>query len=389
MLLDVMASLRDVLPADSSMHLILLADGPLRAAAETRGVRVHVVPMPTTLASMGTSAIGKFSLLARSIVGLPAAWNFTRRLRSSIKSIQPDVIHSNGVKTHLLTRFVASAAPGAVCVWHVHDLLGDRPLLAKLLRRFAGRATCAIAISQAVANDLRRVLPGVPVETVLNAIDIDHFAPGPGDGAALDRLAGLPLADASVVRVGLVATYARWKGHEVFLNAAADALAARPRGSSAMRFYIVGGPIYSTAGSQFDRRELVARVAELGIQEHVGFVDFQPDPLAIYRALDIVVHASTKPEPFGRTIAEAMACGRAVIVSQAGGASELFRPDVDAVGFDPGDAPALATAIVRLAGNPDLRRQLGESARLRAGECFDRRRLGQEIYAVYRKFSNS
>ena len=49
------------------------------------------------------------------------------------------------------------------------------------------------------------------------------------------------------------------------------------------------------------------------------------------RALDIVVHASTEPEPFGLTIAEGMASGRAVIVSAAGGAAEIVQDGVDAL----------------------------------------------------------
>ncbi len=55
------------------------------------------------------------------------------------------------------------------------------------------------------------------------------------------------------------------------------------------------------------------------------------------RALDIVVHASTRPEPFGLVIAEAMACGRAVITSAAGGAAEIVESEVDALTHTPGD----------------------------------------------------
>jgi len=78
------------------------------------------------------------------------------------------------------------------------------------------------------------------------------------------------------------------------------------------------------------------------IENRVGFVPFQDNPADVYRALDIVVHASTKPEPFGRTIVEAMACGKPVIAAQTGGAAELFTHDHDAVGVPPGDPAALA-----------------------------------------------
>src|SRR5581483_2600448 len=131
-------------------------------------------------------------------------------------------------------------------------------------------------------------------EVIHNAIDTTRFAPGPGDPGLLDALARLPRPRAGVLRVGLVATFGIWKGHEVFLRAAAR-LAARE-----MRFYVVGGPIYAT-GAQVREADLRRLAAELDIEQRVGFVGFQEDTAAIYRALDIVVHASDRPEPFGRT----------------------------------------------------------------------------------------
>ena len=70
------------------------------------------------------------------------------------------------------------------------------------------------------------------------------------------------------------------------------------------------------------------------------------------RALDVVVHASTQPEPFGLVIAEAMACGRAVITSAAGGAAEIIDAGVDAITHPPGDAASLSACMVRLARDP-------------------------------------
>ena len=187
--------------------------------------------------------------------------------------------------------------------------------MARLLRWSARPGVRAVAVSHSVAADAARVLgPRVPVETIYNAVDLDRFAPGPGDGAWLDGLAGLPPAPAGTVRVGLVATYARWKGHDVFL----DAVARLDPGLPA-RFYVVGGPIYRSAGSQYSPEELRAKAEALGVAGRVGFAGHQADPEAVYRALDVVVHASTRPEPFGRVIVEAMACGRAVVVLRGGG----------------------------------------------------------------------
>jgi glycosyltransferase involved in cell wall biosynthesis len=165
----------------------------------------------------------------------------------------------------------------------------------------------------------------------------------------------------------------------VFLEAAAQLLRERPR--AAVRFYIVGGPIYRTRGSQFSSAELRASIDHLGLAGQVGLIDFQKDPAPIYRGLDVVVHASTQPEPFGLTIAEAMACGKAVVVSACGGAQELFAHERDALGYPPGDAAALAAAIKWLTDDADLRRRLGTAARNTA-HAFPNRRMLELLHRV-------
>ena len=85
------------------------------------------------------------------------------------------------------------------------------------------------------------------------------------------------------------------------------------------------------------------------------------DIAAAIRTLDVVVHASTKPEPFGMVIAEAMACGKPVIVSNAGGAAELFEDGLTGLAHTPGDTAALARQIERLVSDKELRLRLGEN----------------------------
>ena len=176
-----------------------------------------------------------------------------------------------------------------------------------------------------------------------------------------------------------MATYANWKGHDVFL----DALARLPATGPTVRGYVVGGPIYATVGSQFTRDELERRAAANGLAGRVGFIPFQPDPADVYRMLDVAVHASIRPEPFGLTIVEAMACGKPVVVAAAGGAAELFTPGHDGLGHTPGDAKGLTDAIARLAADPELRARLGANARRTAVERFSQERYGREIAAVF------
>jgi glycosyltransferase involved in cell wall biosynthesis len=382
LLLDLIASLTQAEPA-LSPHLALGEDGPLADLARERGAAVTVLPLPAVLSKVGDSA-GVFSslrLLTNGVVGGWRAWRYAARLRRLIAELAPDVVHSNSLKFHLLA---ALAAPGGTpLVWHLHDFVGSRAVMRHALRWSARRAAGAIAVSRAVAEDAASRLGKLPVEVVPNAVDTAHFRPGPSCGAWLDELAGLPPAPPRTVRVGLVATYARWKGHDVFLGAATRLVESMP--DLPARFYVVGGPIYRTHGSQWSAQELAGMATRLKGRDRVGFVGFQADVAPVYRGLDVVVHASTRPEPFGLTIAEAMACGRAVVVARAGGAAELFTPDHDAVGVPPGDAAALAAALADLIADPARRQALAEAAVVSSAR-FARDPLGPRVLAAYRRF---
>lgn len=361
---------------------ILFRDGPLRAALTSLGVRVRILPLTDSAAALGDTKLRSQSSFSRftafTTAGLhtgPDLLQHTRKLRSLLHELRPDIIHSNGLKAHFLGSL--AKPPCVPVVWHVHDFYSHRPLMASVLQQLSHSATRSIAISHAIQEDIGRVLPGLPCTLVYNGVDTDCFRPGMIDSTRLDVLAGLP--PTVCTRVGLVATYANWKGHDIFLKA----IARISPGTA--RFYIIGGPIYSTHGSQFSREELLGLAKSLGIADRVGFVPFQAYPADVYRSLDIVVHASTRPEPFGLTIVEAMACGRATIVSEAGGAREIFTPGVDAIGHTPGDAISLAAAMQSLIDDPDMRTTLGVNARKTVEARFMEERLSREIRTVYQE----
>jgi glycosyltransferase involved in cell wall biosynthesis len=368
------------------IEVVLFGDGPLGDEARRLGAAVLVVPLAAGLARLGEArlsspggrrALARLGLAWAAIRDAPAAVGFVWKLRSALRRSAPDLIHSNGLKAHAL---VTLARPrGVPVLWHLHDMLSHRTVMAGVLERLAGGITGGIAISEAVKRDAEAVLPGLAISLVRNAVDTDHFAPANRDGDRLDQLAGLGPAGPDVIRVGLVATYANWKGQDVFL----DALARLPDTGPPVRGYLIGGPIYATAGSQFTRDQLERRVAENGLNGRVGFIPFQTDPADVYRMLHVVVHASTRPEPFGLTIVEAMACGKPVVISAAGGAKELFTPEFDGLGHEAGDATGLAGAIARLAADPSLRARLGANARQTAVGRFSLERYGREMAAIY------
>ncbi len=387
-LLDLLQLLVEARPT-WTLHLIVGEEGPLLVNARAKGIFCEVLPFPKALRALGENRQPAVALKAKKtgrILFLKAArfisWLrvgkeaavYGWKLRRHLKRLRPDLVHSNGMKMHL---FGTLAKPTRVPqVWHLHEYLSNRPTMKPLLRRLASRCTLVVANSESVANDVRATLPGGPVvETIYNAVDLDVFKPD-GPVLDLDRIAVLPPAPSGTIRVGLIATFAFWKGHEIFLRAAATA-------NEKIRFYVVGGPLYATIGSQRTMKELRDLAKTLGILHRVGFTGFVGDVADAMRALDVVVHASTEPEPFGLVIVQAMACERAVIISAAGGALELVRPGTNALVHSPGNVTQLTAAVNQLAADAALRLRLGIAGRLHVREQFTRRQMAARIVPRY------
>lgn len=346
------------------LDVVLPREGPLARSVRAAGAAVVILPMPAALARLGESARGLASRAAGLLGAAGATTGYARRLRALLRELGADVIHSNGFKLHVLGARVRPS--GTPLVWHIHEYVTPRRISRTLLRRSAGRVAAAVANSHSVARDLTAAVgPALRVETIYNGIDLEEFSPS-GDVADLDLLAGCPPAPDGTIRIGLVATFGRWKGHDVFLRALGQMDAAVP-----VRGYIVGGAVYDTGGSQYAVDELRRMAAAAGLDGRVAFTGLVARTAPVLRALDIVVHASTLPEPFGLAIAEAMACGRATVVSAAGGAAEIVEAGRDALTHPPGDAGALAAALARLAGDAALRREIGAAARASAIARFD------------------
>ena len=379
-LLDFMASLRAAEP-HVALELIVGADGALLDQARALGVQARALPYPRALARLGDAGAGGQSgllgTLGRASMSAPSVALYTLRLRRALAAAAPDLIHTNGFKMHVLGVW---AAPRNVPVlWHIHDYVSSRPLMARLMRAHAGRCAAAVANSQSVADDVRAACGArLRVFPIHNAVDLRRFSPE-GPALDLDRMAGLAPPIRPVVRIGLVATMARWKGHEVFLRAL-KMLAADPP----VRGYVIGGALYETEGSQADLTELRRLAGRLGLDGRVGFTGFVADAAAAMRALDVVVHASTQPEPFGLVIAEAMACGRAVVMSRGGGAAEIATPGEDALVHEAGCVSALAERMGELVRDPASRAALGARAARAAHRRFARERLADELMPIYR-----
>ena len=97
------------------------------------------------------------------------------------------------------------------------------------------------------------------------------------------------------------------------------------------------------------------------------------------------MHASVRPEPFGRVILEGMLMGKPVVATAAGGVMELIEDERTGFLVPPGDADALAQCLHRLLAAPDLARAVGTRARVWARQQFSLSRQVAEMSDIYER----
>lgn len=137
-------------------------------------------------------------------------------------------------------------------------------------------------------------------------------------------------------------------------------------------------------GGEAEQARLQSLAEELGVAEQVSFGSLERDELpAAYADADVMVFPSTWAEPFGLVPVEAMACDTPVVATRMGGSAEFLEPEGNCLPLAPGDHEALAAAVHRLAGDPDLRRRLVTAGRATAG-LLDVERLADVMEAWHR-----
>src|SRR6185436_2797456 len=122
---------------------------------------------------------------------------------------------------------------------------------------------------------------------------------------------------------------------------------------------------------------------DLAISDRVTMTGFRPDVLDVLAGLDVAVHASVTPEPFGLGLIEAMAAGTALIAADAGAAREIVTPGIDGLLTPPGDHEALATAMLTLCDDPDRRARLANAGYRTAKDRFDAAEMTLKVEDLY------
>jgi glycosyltransferase involved in cell wall biosynthesis len=271
-------------------------------------------------------------------------------------------VHANSLKAGLYGTTAARLC-GIPAVWHVHDRIASDYLPPKMVSAVRAAARSMPTAVIANSNATRATLPVakrcfvVPnaVEAVTSLRDRDESRP---------------------YTVGMLGRVAPWKGQHVFVKAFAKAFPDGPE-----RATVVGAPLFGSDEEAYLER-VRALGERLGLNGRLVFAGFRDDVQAELASLDVLVHASITPEPFGQVIVEGMAAGLPVVATAAGGPCELIEDGVDGFLVPPNDTDALAETLIRLSTDPALRTRVGEAARGKALQ-FAPEQVSLEVVAVY------
>ena len=308
-------------------------------------------------------------LTPRTEMDLSAAW----RLSRVIKQLQPDIVHAHdphGVAMAALALSMSTqvAKPPLIASRRV-----DFRLRGSSLSRWKYRQVdCFICASNAIRQIL--LSDGVPAAravTVHEGIDLDRVAAAPP--ANLHEELWLP-HQAPIV--GNVAALVPHKGQRHLVEAATLVVRQVPDA----RFVI--------AGEGELRESLERQIKERHLEKHVLLAGFRPDVLSVHKAFDIFVMSSVT-EGLGTSLLDAMAAGKPTVATETGGIPEVVVDGETGILVPPRDHQAMAGAIVRLLGDPDLRRCMGEAALTRVREKFSAERMVEGTLQVYRRVARN
>jgi glycosyltransferase involved in cell wall biosynthesis len=337
------------------------------ADLQARGIPVHLLPpLPAPLARGKHGRLGRALVRARELAGVivPRA----RTLADFFRRERPDLVYlANGVTSNLDCVLAAAFCRLPILC---HEK-GFRRV--GFVERTASRwvESCVCMTDEIAAHYRDRGLRPRRFLTIYDGIDCEEFAPGGGD--AIRREFGIP---SGVPLVGIVGHIQSWKGQLLAVEAVARARERHPD----LRCLIVGG--VHRQGADY-AAQVRARIAADGLAQHVVLTGARSDVPACIDAMDVVVHSSTRREPFGRVLIEAMALGRPLIAPREGGPREIVVDGETGLLVQPRDAGALADAITRLVADPELRRAMGRAARARVDAVFDIRHHVRAIEALF------
>jgi glycosyltransferase involved in cell wall biosynthesis len=361
-----------VVTGQSSAPYVEIADDAQWLSIPDR--RVDVVAMRRTLEATGWLARVPSArwVLMQLVARLDDFANFLPffvQLTWFLLRARPDVVHVNNEPLCNRAAVLAASMLGIPLVSHVRgDQFGSRSM-AFLFRR----PNRFIPVSRWIAESIAEL--GVPRERstlIYDGIDFGRFDPK-AEGSRFRSAHDIP---ERAFAVGLPGVLIPWKGHALFLQAATSLISEFPD----LHFVIVGGTPDECLPFETELRDYVAQHSLHG---RVTFTGHVTDMAGAYSGLDVVVSASTAPEPLGMVVVEAMAMQRPVIAPAHGGALEVVDDEKTGLLFAPNQADSLAAAIRRLRTDDGLRERIAKAGRAAVIEKFSIAKSAREVERLY------
>lgn len=349
-------------------------EGPLTERLKEMAVQYQVIPrskfISTSTYILGRKIFNPLAVVYDFFVFLPTIW----KLRRFLKREKIDIVHTNSMLAHIYGSIAAKIA-GIPCIWHMQDIVDPKMVLgiARKAVVFLGAILPGkiVVVSKAVGQMVTgRSIQKVQV--VYNGTDIEKFSPEI-DGSGIRKEFKIA-ADEFVV--GIVGQLVKWKGHAEFLKAASAVVRSLPN----TKFLIVGD---TTFGYKDYKDELIQLADELGISSKVILTGNRNEIPSVIRAMDVMVHASLKPEPFGLVIVEGMASGIPVVASNRGGPLEIIENGKDGFLVNPEETDMLANKIIELLKDQSLRQKIAEAARKKVVEQFSIKNFVTQFQKIY------
>ncbi len=337
--------------------------------------------MRAIVASAGGPMVAELEALGVRHVNLPLRSKSPVSILRNAASLAA-LVREEGVRlVHARSRapawsaLLAARRSGAAFVTTYHGVYNEGFPGKRFYNAVMARGDRVIAVSDYVAAVVRERhgLGDDRLRVIPRGVDARRFDP---DLVAPERVLSLRAAWGGEGRqvILLPGRLTRWKGQSVLIQAMAalrgDALAV-----------LAGG-----GGEGAYRGELVALARQHGVADRVLILGHVEAMATALLAADVVVHASTDAEAFGRTVIEAQAMGRPIIASDLGGPRETVRHGVTGWRVPPGDPQALAATLDRVLSLPALERaavaRAGRDAVLRD---YTTARMQEATLGVYRE----
>ncbi|RXH58400.1 glycosyltransferase family 4 protein [Granulicella sibirica] len=352
--------------------VLLLSDGPL--IQELEGLaETHVLALPDEILKARRDDLSSPGFLwTKLVIALRYLHSFSRLVRK----LRPRLIHSNSLKADVLTGIVA-AYSRIPQIWHIRDRISEDYLPSSVVALF--RIACQLLPNALIANS-RSTLESLHLgsETVgvviSSGIDLKPFV----DSKKREHFTLEQSSAANPIQIGIIGRICAWKGQDVFLRSAGIVHEFFPNA----HYHIVGGPLFEEL--EFEK-QLHDMAATLGLSRQVTFAGFRRDIPDYVSGLDIVVHASTIPEPFGQVIVQGMAAGKPVIATEGGGPSEIVEDGVTGFLVPRNNATALAGAIMHILNNPKAAQIVAERGQKEALQRYGSEITTRKVEELYKE----